>query len=105
MSFLFNEPATTRIYTYLHTLSLHAARPVSPGHTPGQVAVLVSTASGAVLLASDAAHFFEQVDRGWRFFAHSDAAQSDRSMRMPRARARAADAPLDRKSTRLNSSH
>lgn len=66
----------------------------APGHTPGQVGVLVRSAAGAVLLASDAAHFFEQVDRGWRFFAHSDAQQSDRSIRMLAARARAAGAPF-----------
>src|SRR3546814_5778521 len=27
--FFFNEPATTEIYTYLHTLSLHDALPIS----------------------------------------------------------------------------
>src|SRR3546814_16707974 len=27
-SFFFNEPSTTNIYTYLHTLSLHDARPI-----------------------------------------------------------------------------
>lgn len=78
-----------------------AAEPVAgitvlaaPGHTPGQVAVLVQSATGSVLLASDAAHFSEQVDRGWRFFAHSDAEQLDESVRMLAARAREADAPL-----------
>src|SRR3546814_12491943 len=29
MNFLFNEAATTEIYTYLHTLSLHDALPIS----------------------------------------------------------------------------
>ncbi|HWL02081.1 MAG TPA: N-acyl homoserine lactonase family protein [Microbacteriaceae bacterium] len=52
----------------------------APGHTPGQLAVLVATPSGPRLLASDAAHFFEQLERGWRFFAHSDAAAGDRSI-------------------------
>src|SRR3546814_11276506 len=28
--FLFNDTATTEIYTYLHTLSLHDALPISP---------------------------------------------------------------------------
>jgi glyoxylase-like metal-dependent hydrolase (beta-lactamase superfamily II) len=66
----------------------------APGHTPGQVAVLVTTAAGAVLIASDAAHFFEQVERGWRFFAHSDAEESDRSIRMLQQRALDAGAPF-----------
>src|SRR3546814_3895136 len=30
LSFFFNGTATTRIYTYWHTLSLHAALPISP---------------------------------------------------------------------------
>src|SRR3546814_18022461 len=30
MYFFFNEPATTEIYTYRHTLSLHDALPISP---------------------------------------------------------------------------
>src|SRR3546814_15684033 len=29
--FFFNDTATTEIYTYLHTLSLHDALPISPG--------------------------------------------------------------------------
>src|SRR3546814_8844438 len=29
--FFFNDPATTEIYTYLHTLSLHDALPISAG--------------------------------------------------------------------------
>src|SRR3546814_14996842 len=29
MSFFFNDPATTENYTYLHTLSLHDALPIS----------------------------------------------------------------------------
>src|SRR3546814_20449206 len=28
--FFFNEPATTELYTYLHTLSLHDALPILP---------------------------------------------------------------------------
>src|SRR3546814_18105960 len=30
--FFFNDTATTEIYTYLHTLSLHDALPISGGH-------------------------------------------------------------------------
>src|SRR3546814_4597221 len=32
MCFFFNDPATTEIYTYLHTLSLHDALPISVCH-------------------------------------------------------------------------
>src|SRR3546814_16809676 len=38
VAFLFNATATTELYTYLHTLSLHDALPISgtkPGSTPG----------------------------------------------------------------------
>ncbi len=38
-----------------------------PGHTPGQLAVLVDTADGRVLLASDATHFDEELDRDMPF--------------------------------------
>jgi glyoxylase-like metal-dependent hydrolase (beta-lactamase superfamily II) len=33
------------------------------GHTPGQLVVSVPTATGTVLLASDAVHFYEEVER------------------------------------------
>jgi len=65
----------------------------APGHTPGQLAVLVETPSGPRLLASDSAHFFEQIERGWHFFAHADAQQGDRSIE--RLRAIAAEARAD----------
>src|SRR3546814_13805074 len=35
--FLFDDAATTEIYTYRHTLSLHDALPISP-HSPSQIA-------------------------------------------------------------------
>src|SRR3546814_4445984 len=33
--FFFNDTATTEIYTYRHTLSLHDALPISPAHAAG----------------------------------------------------------------------
>jgi glyoxylase-like metal-dependent hydrolase (beta-lactamase superfamily II) len=33
------------------------------GHTPGQVIVLVATAAGQTVLASDAVHYYEELDR------------------------------------------
>lgn len=42
------------------------------GHTPGQLALLVETNSGPALLASDAVHFYEELDRDMPFVAVSD---------------------------------
>ncbi|MEY8037783.1 N-acyl homoserine lactonase family protein [Saccharopolyspora cebuensis] len=42
------------------------------GHTPGQLVVLVDTAEGTVLLASDAVHFHEELERDMPFLAVSD---------------------------------
>src|SRR3546814_18078315 len=36
--FVFNEPATTEIYTYWHTLSLHYALPISVGQCDSLIA-------------------------------------------------------------------
>lgn len=78
-----------------------SARPVPcatmipvPGHTPGQMAVAVRTPAGGRILASDAVHFFEQVEHGWRFFAHTDADASDRSIRFLRRISAATGAPI-----------
>ncbi|WP_417563039.1 N-acyl homoserine lactonase family protein [Microbacterium sp.] len=43
-----------------------------PGHTPGQLAVRVSTAIGMVLLASDAVHTQEELDRDMPFRHNTD---------------------------------
>src|SRR3546814_14520784 len=46
--FFFNDPATTEIYTYLHTLSLHDALPISaepPKYAVDNQTVLLRTAS------------------------------------------------------------
>ncbi|GIM92048.1 N-acyl homoserine lactonase family protein [Paractinoplanes toevensis] len=37
------------------------------GHTPGQSVVLVDTAAGPVLLASDAVHYYEELERNMPF--------------------------------------
>ncbi len=50
---------------------LDEARTIAPGievvpvggHTPGQVIVLVDTAGGRTVLASDAAHYYEEIER------------------------------------------
>jgi glyoxylase-like metal-dependent hydrolase (beta-lactamase superfamily II) len=38
------------------------------GHTPGQAVVTVATAGGPVVLASDAVHYFEELERDRPFF-------------------------------------
>ncbi|RDI68389.1 N-acyl homoserine lactonase family protein [Nocardia pseudobrasiliensis] len=45
------------------------------GHTPGQLAVVVETSSGPVLLASDAVHFYEELERDMPFALMSDLPQ------------------------------
>ncbi len=42
------------------------------GHCPGQLLTYVESKSGPIILASDAIHLGEQVERGWPFFAHTD---------------------------------
>jgi glyoxylase-like metal-dependent hydrolase (beta-lactamase superfamily II) len=42
------------------------------GHTPGQSIVLVQTADGPVLLASDAVHYYEEYERSMPFTQVAD---------------------------------
>lgn len=42
------------------------------GHCPGELIALVQTEKGPLILASDAAHFYEQLEHGWPFFAFTD---------------------------------
>lgn len=42
------------------------------GHCPGQLLTYVESLSGPLILASDAIHLSEQLERGWPFFAHTD---------------------------------
>ncbi|HEX3786355.1 MAG TPA: N-acyl homoserine lactonase family protein [Pseudonocardiaceae bacterium] len=42
------------------------------GHCPGELVTLVQAASGPLILASDAAHFYEQIAHEWPFFAFTD---------------------------------
>lgn len=39
------------------------------GHCPGELLTLVRSASGPKILAADAAHFYEQIENEWPFFA------------------------------------
>ena len=42
------------------------------GHCPGELLVRVETGAGSFILASDAAHFYEQIENEWPFFAFTD---------------------------------
>ncbi|HEX7405177.1 MAG TPA: N-acyl homoserine lactonase family protein [Candidatus Nanopelagicaceae bacterium] len=42
------------------------------GHCPGELLTLVNTAHGGRILAVDGAHFYEQVEHEWPFFAYTD---------------------------------
>ncbi|GAA3662096.1 N-acyl homoserine lactonase family protein [Microbacterium marinilacus] len=42
------------------------------GHCPGELVVRVDTGERPVILASDAAHFYEQLEHQWPFFAFTD---------------------------------
>ena len=42
------------------------------GHCPGELIALVGTELGSLILASDAAHFYEQLEHEWPFFAFTD---------------------------------
>jgi glyoxylase-like metal-dependent hydrolase (beta-lactamase superfamily II) len=45
------------------------------GHCPGELLTLVRSRSGPRILAADAAHFYEQVENEWPFFAFTDLAE------------------------------
>ncbi|HTW99684.1 MAG TPA: N-acyl homoserine lactonase family protein [Acidimicrobiales bacterium] len=50
------------------------------GHCPGELVSLVQTERGRLILASDAAHFYEQLEHGWPFFAFTDLDEMRRAL-------------------------
>src|SRR3546814_14733910 len=95
--FFFNDTATTEIYTYGHTLSLHDALPIS-------------RSLSVVEWSSMVTGFFTGETGGSRTPEHIAAVTVARHaalamMRLSRVTALSALAAGDRKSTRLNSSH
>lgn len=50
------------------------------GHTPGQSIVTVATTEGPVVLASDAVHFHEEIDRDMLFQSMTDLPESYRAL-------------------------
>lgn len=45
------------------------------GHSPGELVALVYSRSGPLVLAADAAHFYEQIENEWPFAAFTDLAE------------------------------
>lgn len=42
------------------------------GHCPGELVTHIATADGGLIMTVDAAHFYEQVENEWPFFAFTD---------------------------------
>src|SRR3546814_20947142 len=116
--YLFNETATTVIYTYLHTLSLHDALPILVGDSQIIIGASIGIATGPhegatsddLLRHADLALYAaKQAGRGaYRFYEASmrTAAETRRSLEMDLRGALASDQlAVDRKSTRLNTNH
>lgn len=61
------------------------------GHTPGQAMVRLQTTAGSVLLASDAVHFFEELERDMPFIAVSSLPEMYDIFRQLREEARTTD--------------
>src|SRR3546814_13409696 len=101
--FVLNYTATTEIYTYCHTLSLHDALPISVGNLEYQCVTSIvdahTQANRAVRGELDG--IAQQIEQ--------DLPQSQRitndMRRQPLAAVHLKADALDRKSTRLNSSH
>jgi glyoxylase-like metal-dependent hydrolase (beta-lactamase superfamily II) len=68
-----------------------AVRPVG-GHCPGELLVAVRTRARPLLLASDAAHFYEQLEHEWPFFAFTDLGEMRRALSLINQLARDFDA-------------
>ena len=45
------------------------------GHSPGQISLVVNGLDGPVLLASDAVHYYEELERGLPFEIYVDLAE------------------------------
>lgn len=64
------------------------------GHCPGQLLVFVESASGPRILASDAVHLGEQVEKGWPFFAHTDLEEMKRALAFATSLSESTGAPI-----------
>jgi glyoxylase-like metal-dependent hydrolase (beta-lactamase superfamily II) len=50
------------------------------GHCPGELVTLARSRSGPIILAADAAHFYEQLENEWPFFAFTDLGEMRRAL-------------------------
>src|SRR3546814_11282556 len=88
--FFFNDTATTEIYTYLHTLSLHDALPISLNNGDMQLREILDLE--AMLTKDPAPESLEDEEEDDGEISEKNAGVSFKDEE-------------DRKSTRLNSSH
>jgi glyoxylase-like metal-dependent hydrolase (beta-lactamase superfamily II) len=63
-----------------------AVAPVG-GHSPGQMVIEIATGRGTVVLASDAAHYHEELEHDWPFYVYTDLLAALRGYEMLRAKA------------------
>lgn len=64
------------------------------GHCPGQLLTYVESKSGPLILASDAIHLSEQLERGWPFFAHTDLDEMKHAIAFARTLSASTGAPV-----------
>src|SRR3546814_20916853 len=95
--YFFNDTATTEIYTYLHTLSLHDALPICSRHAPTDAPG--RRASNLVRRQIRRRSSTHGVESRWLAFL------CRHSGHVPREPGKDRRGRRDRKSTRLNSSH
>src|SRR3546814_18972336 len=115
--FFFNDTATTAIYTYGHTLSLHDALPIDRRGARHLLGLLLEPTGADVALTQDCSLLLERRDPGLLPGPVPDgdlagvdaepgrAAAPAPAEQVEREGAVRVDVAEDRKSTRLNSSH
>src|SRR3546814_20069856 len=117
MCFFCNYSATTEIYTYLHTLSLHDALPISLDAVPAQELGRTEALLLVQFVGDDGSGGLKRVTGG-RFQIHAERGATDNALLPSHAGANEQAFPIlhiledlhvfhvkDRKSTRLTSSH
>jgi len=66
------EEGRVRVLTGSGTLLPGIESVLVGGHSPGQLVLVVDAVGGAVVLASDAVHYYEELDRNWPFVIFVD---------------------------------
>ncbi|MFF8895640.1 N-acyl homoserine lactonase family protein [Brevibacterium casei] len=79
------EQSRLRLFNGPHTVAPGVEVIPLGGHTPGQAIVKVATTAGMVVLASDAMHFHEELDRDMLFQSMTDLPASYRTLEILRA--------------------